>query len=633
MRPVRFVAILAVLALMGCDATPPSPGLSPATPTPSASPSAPPTPGTPAAACDAAVAAELDAESQGFNMSYGPSAGPDGGQMTVGTLWPIAELDPLRVTKPGDLLLSSAVWRGPLRFSSDYKLLRDLARVAPALTNGLVDVLPTGGMTVTWCLARTAWSDGEPVTCSDYAYSLTWLANVEPELAPRFGGVSAVDCPDPLIAILRYPRVFEAYLAHALLPLPRHVLEGLPPDVLRGGRPFDPSSISNLPTSGPYRISKITTDEVILTRNDGYRGGAYNAAAHLESVTLRRFHDPRALAAAVRDGSVQLASGFDVADVDWLESLGLSDSIAAAPSATYDTIMLNLSPDQTGPATGRCSLASSVASRGPACPTADLALRTGIAQALDLDAIAGALAPNEGEQRFGSVVVPQAWFFADVAPLPPGPAGAVAGLQAAGWVPRQRDGIRTKNGVAAVVELCTIDDQAHRSAAAIIRLELLAAGIQVDPRFVPADDLGAAYGDVSRTSPCAVSRSNFDLALTRIASFMEPADFRIRYHSASVEPDGLNDGRVDDPAVDAALDIVVGSVDFSVIKEAMTSFQQRLVDQVIELPIGSRRLVSLVGARLGNYYQIVTTADSWNAEDWYLKPAIPTLHPQPSQLP
>ena len=75
-----------------------------------------------------------------------------------------------------------------------------------------------------------------------------------------------------------------------------------------------------------------------------------------------------------------------------------------------------------------------------------------------------------------------------------------------------------------------------------------------------------------------------------------------------------------DSGIDASLDTVKNSVDFTVIKDAMAEFQKIYVEKTVEIPLYYRKNVDLVGPKLGNFFANPTQAGpTWNAVDWFAK--------------
>jgi peptide/nickel transport system substrate-binding protein len=624
-----FVVAFVVGGIAGCDANPaPSATTFAASPTPI---------GTDVASvCAAAQVTPSPAGDETVDIGtyrYQPEGGPDGGEVAVGQVDPSLEFNPLHAVLPGEGFVSSAIWSGLIVWTSDYKYQPDLSLVLPTTSNGLVSVASDGKTRVTWCLRDgLAWSDGVPITCEDFAYTLDWLRDVEPDRASQFGDVASIDCPRADIVVVRYPHPFPGYLGRALPPLPRHALEHWSLADLRAGAGFGTSSLPDLPTSGAFSVSKIDPGgDIHLTRNTFFRGAARGQPAHLDGLTIRTFASLAAEQRAYEAGEISVAVGFSDPDIPRLEAVNLQDSISAVPSPTYDTIRFNLS---TAAAAGTwvCSRDPDVASRGSGCPTADLSVRTAISHLVDRLAVGAALA---GPGLYlGSVVSPDAWFFTDVDLPGPSPSLAADVLDQAGWVDTDGDGIRERAGLAAVLELCTLDEPRYLTAASMIRDALSAGGIRVMVHPVRMAQLQAPYGLATRTSPCALSRGNFDLVLGPVTTSFETVDFRWRYHSSAFEPRGGNDARISIPAIDEALDEAATSIDLLVVRRGMKAFQHAVADSVIEIPLAVWRDVELVRnsstgpSGIGNFYANPGGAVTWNAVDWYLLlPALSTSQP------
>ncbi|HSS60403.1 MAG TPA: hypothetical protein VLK30_02980, partial [Candidatus Limnocylindrales bacterium] len=180
------------------------------------------------------------------------------------------------------------------------------------------------------------------------------------------------------------------------------------------------------------------------------------------------------------------------------------------------------------------------------------------------------------------------------------------------------DGIVEKDGLKAKIELCTTTRQVRQDTLALISAWLKNVGIDsvinpVDPGAIFAD-----YNEATNDTPCALSRSNFDLAEHAFSSSIDPLGNYTSYHSSQFRPQGANDAQVSEADADKALDDVKNNVDFNVIKDAMDTFQKVYVDKTIEVPLYYRKNVELAAPALGNYAANGTLAGStWNGEDWF----------------
>ncbi|HXI44905.1 MAG TPA: ABC transporter substrate-binding protein, partial [Candidatus Acidoferrales bacterium] len=251
------------------------------------------------------------------------------------------------------------------------------------------------------------------------------------------------------------------------------------------------------------------------------------------------------------------------------------------------------------------------------CPMSDPAMRQAISYAIDKNEINTKLLGGT-VQVANTNIAPQAWYFADQFPATFDPQKAREVLDAAGWTVGS-DGIRSKNGLRAKIELCTTKGQPRTDTLALVSSHLKDIGIEGVLNSVGSEDMFAS-GTSARDTPCALSRGNFDVAERAVSSSLDALANYFRFHSSQFPPTGLNDARVSDPDIDAALEAVRDNVDFTVIKSAMATFQELYVEKTVEIPLYYRKNVDLVGPRLGNYFSNPTSAGpTWNAVDWYVK--------------
>ena len=267
---------------------------------------------------------------------------------------------------------------------------------------------------------------------------------------------------------------------------------------------------------------------------------------------------------------------------------------------------------------GGCSRNPAVADRGTGCPMADPAMRQAVSYAIDKNEINTKLLGGQAAVA-NTNIAPQAWYFADEPPATFDPTKANSILDAAGWT-KGADGIRSKNGLRAKIELCTTTRQVRLDTLALISNWLKDVGIESVVNGVDPSNIFAAFNDGTKDTPCALSHSNFDLAEHAFSSSLDPIGNYTSYDSKLVEPNGANDASVNDPDLDKALLDVKGSVDFNVIKSAMGTFQDVYVNKTVEIPLYYRKNVDLVSSKLGNYFQNPTSAGpTWNIVDWYVK--------------
>ena len=563
-----------------------------------------------------------------FDTTYSPEAGAAGGGLVVGD-WQVAnEFNPYYLRLATEASVASAAWASLVTLTGSNRYAPDLATEIPTTANGGMKVPGDGAdaMTVTWTLKDgLKWSDGEPLTCDDFRYAWEWVLDPENNRVITAGWnlISAVDCPTPTQLVLHFTDVYEGYVNLITAPLPRHYLATIPmPDQVLGAG-FRADDLKNLPVSGPFKFDAVfPSAELRLVRNDNYKGWKSAKAANLDTLVFKWYGEAEDLIAAFAAGDVDVAMGLGPAHLAAVNAQGLHDQVVSVPALLYEFLRPNWADGSAADATtgvGGCSRNALVTDRGAGCPMADPALRAAVALAVDKSGIVQQLFDGNVDVATTNVS-PATWFAADTPATAFDPAKANSILDAAGWA-RGDDGIRSKDALRAKIELCTTDAKFRTDTAALLVGWLKDIGIEAIANPVSANDLYAGFDAATTATPCALSHSNFDLALQGFTSPVDPLGNYFSYHSSQFEPNGVNDAQVADPAIDAALQTVRTSVDFGAIKRAMADFQAAYLATAAEIPIYYTRQVNLVNSRVGNFFANATQAGpTWNVVDWFVKP-------------
>jgi len=550
------------------------------------------------------------------DTAYKPEDGTDGGQIIIGDWQEANQFNPFYLGQVTEANVASAAWSSLVVLTYDYKYAPDLAAEIPTTDNGGVKVPGSGtdAMTVTWKLRPgLKWSDGQPLTCDDFKYAHEWVLdkdNTGIGVLSSYQAVSAVDCPSDTELVQHYPKIFEGYITLETAPLPRHYLSKIPIKNQVAGEGFRSTEIAKMPVSGAFKFDTVTPgSELRLVKNPNYTSFSTGKPAHLDSLIWKWYGDADAMIAGYKANEVDFAT--DLQDSDIPKVVDLGEQVSAAPALLYEFLRPNWSATA-------CSKNPTVQDRGTGCPMSDPAMREAVAFAIDKNAINTRLL-GDTVQVANTNISPGAWFFADQPPAKYDPEKAKSILEAAGWVPGA-DGIRVKAGLRAKIELCTTTRQVRQDTLALIAGWLKDVGIEGVPNPVDAANIFASFNEATADTPCALSKSNFDLAEHAFSSSIDPLGNYFSYHSSQFEPKGVNDAQIKDTAIDAALDTVQTSVDFKVIKAAMAEFQKVYVEKTVEIPLYYRKNVDLASPKLGNFFSNPTQqGPTWNAVDWYVK--------------
>jgi peptide/nickel transport system substrate-binding protein len=551
--------------------------------------------------------------------------GVDGGTIIIGDWQEANQFNPFYVGQVTEANVASAAWANLYTLTYDLRYAPDLATSIPTIDNGGV-VLDQGGdaMTVTWELRPDLkWSDGEPLTCDDFLYSVEWIKdpdNVGVIITPF--DVSTVECKSDTTLIHHFEEVYEGYITAFTVPLPRHYLESIPMTEQVNGAGFRANEVVNAPTSGAFSFESVTPGaELRLKKNPNYTSWATGKPAHLDNLVWRWYGDTTSLIAGYRAGEVDFVTDLAESDVPAIEDLG--DQVSAIPALLYEFLRPNWADGKNADAesgVGGCSRNPSVlAERGEGCPMSDPAMREAIAWAVNKEEINDRILFGQAQVANGSIT-PSAWFYSEQPATSYDPAKAKDILEKAGWVDSDGDGVREKDGVKAIIELCTTTLQRRVDTLALHTAWLADVGIKAIPNPVSASDIFADYNEATIDTPCALSHSNFDLAEHAFSSSIDPLGGYFNYHSSQFEPNGANDAQVNDPDLDASYDVVRSTVNFKEVRDAMATVQQVFYEKTVEIPLYYRKSIEIQGPNLGNFFANGTQAGpTWNAADWYFK--------------
>jgi peptide/nickel transport system substrate-binding protein len=587
-----------------------------ATPSPSQA-STPPASTGPAGSGESGPPASAPASDVDLTHSaYKPEDGTDGGTIIIGDWQEANQFNPFYAGQVTEANVLSATTSSLVVLTNDYKYGPDLAKDIPTTDNGGVKVPGDAGdaMTVTWTLRDgLKWSDGEPLTCDDFKFAHEWVLDKDNSgigTLSSYQAVSKVDCTSDTVMVEHFPKIFEGYITLEVAPLPRHYLKDFTVKDMVAGKGFRPSEIAKMPVSGAFKFDTVTAgSELRLSKNPNYLSPWTGKPAHLDTLVWKWYGGADAMIAGFKANEVDFATDLQDSDIPKVQDLG--DQVSAVPALLYEFLRPNWSAEQ-------CSKNPTLADRGTGCPMADPAMRQAISFAIDKNEINTRLLSST-VQIANTNISPGAWFFADQPPATYDPEKAKSILDAAGWVPGD-DGIRVKGGLRAKIELCTTTRQVREDTLALIASKLKDVGIEGVPNAVDASNIFADYNTATADTPCALSRSNFDLAEHAFSSSIDPLGNYFSYHSSQFEPKGVNDAQVKDSGIDAALDAVQDNVDFKVVKDAMAEFQKIYVEKTVEIPLYYRKNVDLVGPKLGNFFANPTQAGpTWNTVDWFNK--------------
>lgn len=365
-----------------------------------------------------------------------------------------------------------------------------LAATIPTLDNGGV---AADGKSVTWQLRPDLqWSDGEPVTAADVAFTFEFVSNpaVGAATAQYYEAVEAVEAIDEQTVKITFKEVTSAwqipFTGQTGVILPKHIFESVNGSEARTAE----ANLAPIGT-GPYQVETIQTGSVIYLPNPNYRGEPPDFAL----VELVGGLAPYAAAREVLStGEADFAHNLQV-EVDLLKDLqeegeGLVDTVFGG---LVERVMLNPTDPFAETESGE---RSSLQAAHPFL--SDPKVRQAIAYAIDRDTIT--------EELYGFTGRPTAQLL--VAPRPYANPGTIAYeydlekaqelLEEAGWTDSDGDGIRDRDGQDMAVVFQTSVNPVRQKTQTLVEANLEALGIKVDIKRIRIDDFFS--GDPEQTN-------------------------------------------------------------------------------------------------------------------------------------
>jgi peptide/nickel transport system substrate-binding protein len=482
--------------------------------------------------------------------------------------------------------MSFSVWvdqiigGGLAKWDDKANFIPELASEVPTTDNGGVSA---DGLTVTWKLKPCIfWSDGQPITSKDVAF--TWKAQLDTGNAPisRTGWdkIASIDTPDDQTAVLHFselyppwPTLFTNGPNNGAQLLPSHLLEG------KTGLEKDPEIHSPTVVAGPFAIKEwIPGDHLTLVANPNY----YEGHAKLDVIQIKFVPDPEAGLAALQAGDVDLMVNLAESDIEAVQKLEPNQHLRVDPTSDFEHLFFNLGT--TAGVDGK-----GVSDVDGFCPFQDPNVRKAIGLGIDrLSFIKNYL--KEDEKAFIASLWPNSyWYNTSLTPYPYDPDQAGKLLDDAGYKVGA-GGIRagTCNGKPVKFSLGIETTTAQRRVDNVLAIQsdLKKIGIEIKPNHIPA---GTFFG--SYTEGADLPLGKYDMAIFTTGYYPDPdavASWDCKDVTSKDNPSGGNSYHLCDPKLDAMFAEGTASADNATRKVAYDKIQQYMFDNALMIPLYAR---------------------------------------------
>jgi peptide/nickel transport system substrate-binding protein len=323
---------------------------------------------------------------------------------------------------------------------------------------------------------RYNWHDGKPVTARDVRFTRDLLA--DPKAASTANSdmtanVDSVTTPDSMSVKVWYKRrAAEQFhsIAYNLIPLPEHLLAGVPRDSIRQSA-FGRSPVGN----GPFKfVAWEKNKQFELASNPSHPLGAPRLSRVIFSVSLNPQTAVRVVLAGDAD-FIERMTGDDMAEAARTSSV----RVVAMPRYEYGFMGFNLrTPD----------------GKRPHALFGDLALRRALTMAVDRAMLVRSVHDSLARMAFGPFSRLQWSADTTLRQIAYDTAGAARLLDSLGWK-RGTDGVRARGGRKLEFSIVTSSSSRPRVRyAELLQQSFTAAGAKVRIDLLDQQGMGARVG-------------------------------------------------------------------------------------------------------------------------------------------
>lgn len=406
------------------------------------------------------------------------------------------------------------LWQcGAWLFDDQNNPFPSLVTELPSVENGMIS--PDGKVITLKLRDDAVWSDGEPLTSEDFAFTYEMYVNPANTVASTYpyDQLEKLETPDPQTVVMTFKEPFAPWMIMWRGILPAHVLR----PVFEAEGSLNEADWNKNPTvgCGPYVFAEWESGSFArFVANEKYWLGK----PKIDEIFFRFVPDDASQIAALQAGDGDLGTFIAWSDIPTLEKAGVE--VVPAFSMYNEGIYFYMHPEKGHPA------------------LQDLRVRKAIALATDrfslcTDLLLGGTVPaaTDWDQT--------PWNDPSLQPWPYDPEQAKALLDEAGWVDSNGDGVRDKDGVELVLDYGTTTREIRKDTQAVLQQQLAAVGIKVNLLNAEADLFFSGYGE---GGPAA--RGEYDLFEYSTSPSQPPdpdtADWLCSEIPSDEYPDGSN---------------------------------------------------------------------------------------------
>jgi peptide/nickel transport system substrate-binding protein len=476
-----------------------------------------------------------------------------------------------------------------VKYNDSMELVPDLIEEIPTVENGGIS---SDYLTYTYHIRKNArWHDGVSVTSYDAKFSYEVMMNPDINVETRQGWdvIDRVETPDSHTVVFHLREVYANFVSDCFYDesvLPEHLLRG----VLGSG--FQNSEFHRHPIgSGPFVFKEwVSGSHLIVQANRDY----YGTGPYLDEIVIKFIPDGNALVMQLETGEI---AAIDNAPNTVLAVAGRMPGFRVYKNAALFNEHLDLN-----------------------CENAilrDRRVRRALALATDRDELSDKIYDGVWLPAYGDDHPRSAYYTAAVETLNAyDPARARKLLGEAGWVDRDGDGIREKDGKPLTLTVSTTAGNLNRERTEmVLKDQYMKVGVDIAVKNYSSGELYASWDEGG-----ILRRGEYEMALYAILMPPDPSTKAGTYSASFLPPGGQNFTRIKNERLTRLLTEGNRTIIFADRKRIYDEAASIIAYEAPVIPLLWVTQLDCLPKALVNYRPNPTqSGDTWNANEWWLE--------------
>lgn len=513
----------------------------------------------------------------------------DGGRLVIGMQQEPEILNEAVNSMVASVYVCNLIFSKFVKYNDRLELVPDLIEEIPTVENGGVS---RDYLAYTYRIRRNArWHDGVPVTSYDakFSYEVMMHPDINVETRQGWDVVDRVETPDSFTVVFHLREVYANFVGDCFYDesvLPRHLLEG------SLGPEFQNAAFHRRPVgSGPFVFKEwVSGSHIVVRANRDY----YGEGPRLDEIVIKFIPEDETLVMQLETGEI---AGVDNAPNTALAAIGKAPGARLFRNAALFNEHLDLNCEHP--------------------ILRDRLVRRALALATDRKEISDKIYDGVWIPAIGDDYPRSAYYSAALESLNAfDPARAAALLAEAGWIDRDGDGIREKNGAPLALSISAMTGNVNRERTEmVLREQYRRIGVDLTIRNYTPGELYASWDEGG-----VLRRGTFDIALYAVLTPPDPSNKDGTYSEGFIPPKGQNFTRIRNDRLSRLLAEGNRTVIFSERKRIYDEAAAIVAVEAPVIPLLWVTQLDVMPEALVNYRPNPTqSGDTWNANEWRLK--------------